>query len=127
MFDRDNHLRFDEAKHKAREQGVRLAVSVPCFEIWGIYHYQDYDAPVGRRECQKELEELDENYNKDRGKFFADKDVIKDKYRDAVNRAERSLTSRAEEGNPEGNPSTSVHLLTEEILRLVQLIRSQDN
>ena len=41
MFDRDDHPKFEEAKRKARDNKVCLAVSNPCFEIWGIYHYED--------------------------------------------------------------------------------------
>ena len=33
MFDRDEHSRFDEAKDMARGNGIRLAVSDPCFEL----------------------------------------------------------------------------------------------
>ena len=50
MFDRDIHKRFDEARDLARGNGIRLAISNPCFELWGILHYQDQNAPLGRQE-----------------------------------------------------------------------------
>ena len=115
MFDRDIHLRFDEAKDMARRNGIRLAISDPCFELWGILHYQECDAPLDRHECQKMLGELCPGYSNKKGKVFDDPEVIESKYRDAVGRAENSLTRRREEGNPEGNPSTTVHRLTEHI------------
>ena len=116
MFDRDDHLRFDEAKDMARGNGIRLAVSDPCFELWGILHYQECNAPLDRHECQKKLGELCPGYRNKKRKVFDDPEVIESKYRDAVRRAENSLTRRREEGDPEGNPSSTVHHLTECIL-----------
>ena len=115
MFDRDVHPRFAQAKDMARGNGIRLAISNPCFELWGILHYQECDAPLDRHECQKMLGELCPGYSNKKGKVFDDPEVIESKYRDAVGRAENSLTRRREEGNPEGNPSTTVHRLTEHI------------
>ena len=120
MFDRDKHPEFEEAKTKARNKGVHLAVSNPCFEIWGIYHYRDWQGPMERHQCQNELEQLCPSYDKKCGKTFVDKDAIKGKYSDAIKRAEKSLKSREDEGDPEGNPSTSVHYLMEEILSKVE-------
>ena len=37
MFDRDEHPRFAEAKNLALAHGVQLAVSNPCFELWGVF------------------------------------------------------------------------------------------
>ena len=54
-----------------------------------------------------------------------DPEVIESNYRDAVGRAENSLTRRREEGNPEGNPSTTVHRLTEHLLSLSGSARAE--
>lgn len=123
MFDRDEHSRFEEAKNKARSKEVRLAVSDPCFEIWGIYHYRDWQGPMERHQCQNELEQLCPSYDKRCGKTFIDKDVIKEKCSDAIERAKKSLNSRKEEGDPEGNPSTSVHCLIKTILSKVEELK----
>ena len=120
MFDRDEHPEFKEAKDKARSKGVHLAVSNPCFEIWGIYHYQDLESPIERDQCQKKLEELCPSYDKKSGKIFAEQDIIKNKYRDAMRRAKESRNSRKQEDDPEGNPSTSVHCLIRKILSKVE-------
>ena len=124
MFDRDEHPNFEQAKDKARNKGVRLAVSNPCFEIWGIYHYQDREGPIERHQCQKKLEELCPSYNKNSGKIFEDYDAIQNKYRDAIEKAENSLNSRNQEGDPEGNPSTSVHCLILAILSRIEELRN---
>lgn len=123
MFDRDEHSRFEEAKNKAKNKGVHLAVSNPCFEIWGIYHYQDWQSEIERHPCQKKLEKLCSGYSRKSGKTFANEDIIKNKYRDAIENAENSLNSREEEGDPEGNPSTSVHCLIKTILLKVEELK----
>ena len=115
MFDPDEHPRFDEARILARDNGISMAISNPCFELWGIFHYRDYDAPLDRHQCQRQLSQLCSTYVSDRGKLFDDLELIRDSYPDARQRAETSLVRRFEEGTPEGNPSTTVHLLTERI------------
>ena len=119
MFDRDEHRRFDEAKNMAHGNGIQLAISNPCFELWGIYHYQECNAPLDRNECQRKLGESCPGYSNKKGKIFDDPEVIGKYYRDAVERAKDSLARREEEDCPEGNPSTTVHRLTEHILCVV--------
>lgn len=119
MFDRDAHVRFAEAKNLAHGNGIGLAVSDPCFELWGVFHYRDQEAPVGRQECQRMLGELCPGYDRRGRKLFGDVQRIEQHYGDAVRRAWQSLENRSAEGNPEGNPSTTVHRLTEYLRRAV--------
>ena len=121
VFDRDIHPRFAEAVDMARGNDILLAVSNPCFEIWGVFHYRDFDAPVHRHDCQRELTSLCPSYGNSGSKVFDDSAAIENGYSDAVARAKNSRRRRQEEGRPEGNPSTRVHLLTEHILRLFAL------
>ena len=113
MFDRDDHKRFDEARDLARGNDIRLAISNPCFELWGILHYQEQNAPLERQECQRKLGKLCPDYNAGAGKVFGDREAIERRYSVAVERASLSVKRREDEGAPRGNPSTTVHLLTE--------------
>ena len=115
VFDRDEHPRFYEAKDLASAHGIQLAISNPCFELWGIFHYQDRDAFVDRHECQRILAEHCSTYSASGSKLFIDQEAIRKNHPSAVERGKRSLIRRKEEGNPEGNPSTAMHLLTEHI------------
>ncbi|MEV0274772.1 RloB family protein [Streptomyces sp. NPDC050610] len=47
LFDRDAHEGIPEAMKLAREHGVRIAYSHPCFELWRLLHYQDYTSTFG--------------------------------------------------------------------------------
>ena len=114
MFDRDAHERFYEARDLASRNGIHLAISNPCFEIWGIFHFREYDAPLDRHECQRILESLCSNYERKNKKSFANIQLVKNAYEDAVKRAKTSLSRRKAEGKPAGSPSTTVHYLTEQ-------------
>ena len=113
MFDRDIHARFAEAKDLARGNDIPVVISNPCFELWGILHYQEQHAPLDRHQCQRKLGELCPDYKSGAGKVFGNRDVIEQHYPAAVDRAKVSVQRRDEEGTPEGNPSTTVHRLTE--------------
>ena len=113
MFDRDIHARYDEAVDLARRSGIPTAITNPCFELWAIFHYQDQDAPIHRHECQRLLGRLCQGYARRGNKIFDDIDTIQRGYHDAAERGKTSLARREAEGIPTGNPSTSVHCLTE--------------
>ncbi|OPC82205.1 hypothetical protein B4N89_15805 [Embleya scabrispora] len=40
VFDHDNHPRVPEAMKLAKEAGVHVAFSHPCFEVWRLAHYK---------------------------------------------------------------------------------------
>ena len=112
MFDRDSHPRYEEARDLARGNGILLATSNPCFELWGILHYQEQNAPIDRHECQRKLEKLCPGYDVNGGKTFSDRQTIEQRYPKAAERSNDSLQRRENEGSPDGNPSTTVHELT---------------
>lgn len=115
MFDRDEHATFEEAKQLAARHGVEVAISNPCFELWCLFHYQDLDGPVGRRDCQRILSDRCRSYGQ-RTKTFSDERAIRDGHAEAVRRGRRSVANRAREGTPGGSPSTTVHCLMTRIL-----------
>lgn len=115
VFDRDEHLRFEEARQLAKSNEIRVATSNPCFELWAVFHYKDQAAPISARLCQRLLEDLCDGYRVGRGKLFRDVAAIGNGHDDAVQRGERSLREREREGDPQGNPSTSMHVLMESI------------
>ena len=119
VFDRDEHERFSEAVDMARGNKISVATSNPCFELWGIYHYRDFDAPIDRHDCQRLLGELCGAYDRHTHKSFASEELIENGYEEAVRRASVSLDSRKKEGNPGASPCTSVHCLTEEFRETV--------
>ncbi|WP_073788219.1 RloB family protein [Streptomyces sp. CB01580] len=47
LFDRDGHLNIREAKQLADKEGVKVAYSHPCFELWRLLHYTNYTSSFG--------------------------------------------------------------------------------
>lgn len=115
MFDRDDHTKYREALDLAAAKDIHKAISNPSFELWAILHYEDQDGPIDRRKCQRKLRALFPGYGQ--RKRFTDEAAIKNQYESAVSRARTLLVNRYKEGEPLGNPSTTVHELTE-LLRL---------
>lgn len=113
VFDRDDHERYSEAVSQCEKNGIGVARSNPCFELWLILHETDYDKPCGHKEVQKKLEELRPEYNRKNKKMNCDE--IIDQVTCAEERSEKQLERRNKEDNPFGPPSTTVGQLTREI------------
>lgn len=47
LFDRDDHRSIPDALRLAEKEGVRVAYSHPCFELWRLLHYTNYTSTFG--------------------------------------------------------------------------------
>jgi RloB-like protein len=116
VFDVDEFPNVEAAKTKALANDVKVGCSNPCFELWLVYHKRSYDAPISHTAIQRIATELFSSYdhagskNIDFGELRPDVDA-------AIERAKRAIVSRAEEGIPFNNPSTSVVGLVEAIIK----------
>lgn len=41
IFDIDQHPNIEQAIQEARDSGIHVVISNPCFELWLVLHYQD--------------------------------------------------------------------------------------
>ena len=114
VFDRDNHPRFEDAVALCETNGVRIGRSNPCFELWLILHEKSHNRYEERHTMQSILGGLRPEYDRERGKTPNCEEMIR-RVETAEQRADQLLRRRREEGNPYGNPSTTVGLLTREI------------
>lgn len=109
------HPTLSDAMRLARRNGVKIALTNPCFELWVLLHFADVTAYATSSQAQKRLEEYDVCGYSVRRKHL-DYESLRDRFDDARNRA-RSLRARAEDLPPvRSNPWTDVDLLVE-ILR----------
>ncbi len=53
VFDVDEHPALDEVKTKAHDNGVLLAISNPCIELWFLLHFRDQTGELSRHEAQR--------------------------------------------------------------------------
>jgi len=119
VFDKDGHESFDRARVKIGELSnrarnplpIREIISVPCFEMWVLLHFEKTDAPFHK--CEDVAARVQRQHMKEYSK--ADPNVAKQ----LMARIDVALTnsvwlaSRA--GIINDNPSTSVHKLVEHL------------
>jgi hypothetical protein len=110
VFDVDEHPHLPDARQQARDNGIYLAVSNPCFELWALLHFQAQTAFLERGDARSRLQRHLPHYNK--ALPFA---RLHPNYAEAVQRAEELERRREDADDPGGNPSTGVHRLTERI------------
>lgn len=113
VFDVDAHPNLAEAKQQARDNGLYVALSNPCFEVWILLHFRDQRAHQERGRIQEACREYLPGYAKE-----VPYDRVREHYAAAVQRADALLEWQRQQGRPEGNPTTLVHRLTERIVSL---------
>jgi len=111
VFDKDEHPYVTEAIQKCESTKVGVAFSNPCFELWLILHFEDFDKPDHRHDVQKHLEKLCTDYDRNARKTT---DCVKlvSVIEEAEKRAEIQLKRRIAEGEPPSEPYTTVFKLT---------------
>src|SRR4051812_45462119 len=64
VFDVDEHPHLPDARQQARDNGIELAVSNPCFELWALLHFQDHTAHIERGDARRRLRQHLPEYEK---------------------------------------------------------------
>lgn len=121
VFDRDEHERFDEAVSLCESNGIGVARSNPCFEVWLILHMVDYDRQDDRHRVKDEFRRLISEHGpgpEEKVSF----EKLMTAVEDAEDRAETLNRRRKEEGQPYGRPSTTVGDLTKAIRKASNLV-----
>lgn len=121
VFDRDDHDRYERACTVAEREGVNTALSNPCFELWFLLHFRHQGGHITCKNVLRTLREELPHYDKN-----PEFEKIHPGYEEAVQRARRILRNRARAGRPRGNPSTTVHKLTEEVRKIGREFRIQE-
>lgn len=101
--------RIAAAKAKAKANGIKVAVSNPCFEVWLLLHHSDHNASITTTQVQRKLLKIDPRYDKrvDYRQFA--------EYREAATTRAEALDRSHDREKTDGNPSTGVWQL---VLRL---------
>jgi hypothetical protein len=110
VFDIDDHPKVDDAKQQARDNGISLAISNPCFELWVLLHFEEQNAHISRTRlsaaCRKHLP----GYVKDLPTA-----KLNPHYDKAATRAQKLDEWQQQQGRKDANPSTGVYRLTRAI------------
>lgn len=117
VFDRDTWpaQNFNNALVQARRHGIGVAYSNEAFELWYLLHFHYYDTAITRQQYIALLDELlGHPYAKNSRDIYRE---LRSRQEDALRNA-RKLLEQYDTPNPANdNPSTTVHLLVEELLR----------
>jgi hypothetical protein len=119
VFDRDpskvnnTKQRFNDAMQLARKEGIEVAYSNECFEIWYLLHFNFYNTPIPRSDYGKMLTKLlGYDYEKNSDDMYT---VLEERQTQAIKYAQKLLVSYNPHNPESDNPATTVHLLVEEL------------
>lgn len=111
VFDRDDHPDIPNAFAIAKAEGLHVAFSNPCFELWLLLHFREQPGMKHRDIVASLLREYVPKY--DKRKKNVEIDAFIAGYPDAVKRAERLCATPDDFEVWDRNPYTDVHILTE--------------
>lgn len=112
VFDRDEHDGVEDAILRCKSAGVGVAYSNPCFEVWLILHFTDYDKDEDRNRTQEYCESVCAGYQRagGGGGKTADWSALLSSVLEAEARAVAMLARREADGS--SAPRTTVQELT---------------
>lgn len=127
VFDKDNNTDFDEAITLARNEGLNVAWSNECFELWLLLHFQNLDSAIHRNDYYSKLANHFKTkninggvYNKNIENIF---DITSPYVNNAIKRSNKLLKDYKESKIfycSKMNPGTNVHELVEELIKYIK-------
>ncbi len=119
VFDRDNWPAqdFNNAIKNAEEQNFKVAYSNEAFELWYVLHFEFLNTAIPRTDyCHKLNFLLGHKYKKNSGQIY---DELIDKQGLAIKNSQKLLQQYDRQNPVNDNPSTTVHLLVEELNKFI--------
>ena len=114
VFDRDKHPYFENAIQKAKANDLKLAISVPCFELWLYLHLYDNPGMQNHTKMLEILKKYKPSYEKG-NKFNFEENFTGKQISEAIKRS-KALQKQAELDNEDyRNPVTYMFALCESI------------
>lgn len=114
VFDRNSHLRIPDSLQMARDNGINIALSNPCIELWFVLHYRCQTRHIERRDAQRDCGHL-LDWNK-RALPTEVLRALEDRFEDAKRRAQMLDRMHAGDGRePRSNPSSDIWKLVDSI------------
>lgn len=117
VFDRDSFPadHFNRALALAENEGIKVAYSNEAFELWYLLHYNFYNTAMSRADYINKLSPLlGRRYKKNDVSLYEE---LRSRQQTAIAHANRLLQQYNPTNPEQDNPSTTVHLLVEQLLR----------
>ncbi|MBX7259979.1 MAG: RloB family protein [Candidatus Hydrogenedentes bacterium] len=104
---------FNAALQLAKNNDIQVAYSNEAFELWYLLHFHYYNTGITRQQYIDKLDGLlGSPYRKNRPDMY---DLLTTLQRDAIRNAENLLATYVPSQPARDNPSTTVHLLVQEL------------
>ncbi|MGC4885843.1 RloB family protein [Micromonospora sp. DT227] len=111
ICDVDEHRRLEAAIELAMREGVNMAISNPCFEIWPALHFDPCTRYMSAGDLRSIIRQHQPGYEKS-----LDCQKLNGRQAEAIRRAMALDKQHARNGNPPGsNPSTGVWQLVRKL------------
>lgn len=120
VFDRDSFpvKNFNEAIKYAKDNNIEVAYSNEAFELWYLLHFDYRNTAMSRTEYKKVLtKRMNKKYEKNSETIYEDLEINQTQ---AIQNAERLLLQYNRPNPANDNPSTTVHLLVQQLNRFVR-------
>lgn len=120
VFDRDSFPaeNFNNALFLAKQNNINVAYTNEAFELWYVLHFHYLDAAISREQYISKLDDsLGFRYEKNSPYIF---DALFDKQSTAIRNATRLLETYPTPNPEKDKPSTTVHLLVNELNKWLQ-------
>ncbi len=128
VFDRNSWTAddFNGAISYAEQNGIKVAYSNEAFELWYLLHFDYRDTAMSREDYKSVLTEKlrkaglisnNEEYRKNSQNMY---EILEDKQSRAIKYAKRLLKEYNPPNPAKNNPSTTVHLLVEQLNRFAR-------
>jgi len=119
VFDRDSWTPqdFNTAIKMAYEKGFKVAYSNEAFELWYVLHFEFFNTCIPRSDyCKKLNRPPIGKYQKNSEEIYAQLFELQNT---AIKNAKQLLKSYKRPNPSQDNPSTTVHLLVEELNKFI--------
>ena len=120
VFDKDPFTKeqFNTAIQMAESYGFKSAYSNEAFELWYVLHFEYLTAGINRKKYIEKLSSiLGKKYKKNSKEMY---DILLTKQNDAIKNAKKLLQIHKKLNPADMTPSTTVHLLVEELNKLIK-------
>jgi hypothetical protein len=118
VFDTDENTdrAIRNAVKRAKSNGIEIALSNPCFEIWYLIHFCDWTKSSSVKEVNEELKDRLPRYSKSEDVFDELEPKRAEAIRRAINLVRMHSRNKRTEFDMKSNPCTSVHHVVNSIL-----------
>ena len=119
VFDRDDWPAqdFNNAIKNAEKQNFKVAYSNEAFELWYVLHFEFLNTGIPRTDyCQKLTNLMGKKYKKNSEQIYYE---LIEKQGIAIKNSQKLLEQYERQNPVQDNPSTTVHLLVEELNKFI--------